>query len=115
MKLRLSRNIIASENGVSTESSRESQILKLLSQAPRVNDESKTLACGDDQSEPTKRELLPPTSRCEGDGEEKSQSDTQRVVMFHDIAGGTTEVIIEHEGQKYRLRATRNGRLLLNK
>jgi hemin uptake protein HemP len=39
----------------------------------------------------------------------------QRVVSFNQIAGGTTEVIIEHEGQQYRLRATRNGRLLLNK
>lgn len=39
----------------------------------------------------------------------------QRVVQFSDIACGTAEVVIEHEGQKYRLRATRNGRLLLNK
>lgn len=38
-----------------------------------------------------------------------------RVVSFNEIAGGTAEVIIEHEGQKYRLRSTRNGRLLLNK
>ena len=41
--------------------------------------------------------------------------DVQRIVLFNDIAGGTPEVIIEHEGQRYRLRATRNGRLLLNK
>jgi hemin uptake protein HemP len=41
--------------------------------------------------------------------------DVHPVVSFSEIAGGTTEVIIEHEGQKYRLRATRNGRLLLNK
>ena len=41
--------------------------------------------------------------------------DIQRIVLFNDIAGGTPEVIIEHEGQRYRLRATRNGRLLLNK
>ena len=39
----------------------------------------------------------------------------QRTVLFNEIAGGTAEVIIEHEGQRYRLRATRNGRLLLNK
>jgi len=45
----------------------------------------------------------------------EQNSEVQRVVMFSDIAGDTTEVIIEHEGQKYRLRATRNGRLLLNK
>ncbi len=41
--------------------------------------------------------------------------DLQRIVLFSEIAGGTTEVIIEHEGQRYRLLATRNGRLLLNK
>lgn len=41
--------------------------------------------------------------------------DVQRSVLFSEIAGGTAEVIIEHEGQRYRLRATRNGRLLLNK
>ena len=41
--------------------------------------------------------------------------DVQRTVLFSEIAGGTAEVIIEHEGQRYRLRATRNGRLLLNK
>ena len=45
----------------------------------------------------------------------EQNSEVQRVVLFSDIAGDTTEVIIEHEGQKYRLRATRNGRLLLNK
>lgn len=41
--------------------------------------------------------------------------DVQRIVLFSEIAGGATEVIVEHEGQRYRLRATRNGRLLLNK
>lgn len=50
----------------------------------------------------------------------KSSHETERpeggrLVVFNDIAGGTAEVIIEHEGQRYRLRATRNGRLLLNK
>ena len=44
-----------------------------------------------------------------------SSPDGERLVVFNDIAGGTAEVIIEHEGQRYRLRATRNGRLLLNK
>ena len=48
-------------------------------------------------------------------GDSMLHSGVQRIISFSEIAGGTTEVIIEHEGQKYRLRATRNGRLLLNK
>jgi len=39
----------------------------------------------------------------------------QRTVTFEEIAGGSAEVVIEHAGQTYRLRATKNGRLLLNK
>ncbi len=46
---------------------------------------------------------------------ETERPEGERLVVFNDIAGGTAEVIIEHEGQRYRLRATRNGRLLLNK
>ncbi|MEZ6032383.1 MAG: hemin uptake protein HemP [Planctomycetaceae bacterium] len=46
---------------------------------------------------------------------EVERPEGERCVVFNDIAGGTAEVIIEHEGQRYRLRATRNGRLLLNK
>ena len=38
-----------------------------------------------------------------------------REVVFDDLADGQSELIIEHHGQKYRLRATRNGRLILNK
>ncbi|MBC7964357.1 MAG: hemin uptake protein HemP [Fuerstia sp.] len=55
------------------------------------------------------------TGRRDGDGVSGQNPIVQRVVSFSQIAGGTTEVIIEHEGQQYRLRATRNGRLLLNK
>ncbi|GAB5444182.1 MAG: hypothetical protein Fues2KO_45310 [Fuerstiella sp.] len=36
-------------------------------------------------------------------------------LSFTEVAKGQTEIIIEHEGQDYRLRATRNGKLLLNK
>ena len=45
----------------------------------------------------------------------EERADGERLIVFNDIASGTAEVIIEHEGQRYRLRATRNGRLLLNK
>jgi hemin uptake protein HemP len=36
-------------------------------------------------------------------------------VAFDDLAHGSKEVLIEHRGQVYRLRATRNGGLILNK
>ena len=54
------------------------------------------------------------TQRCNV-GDSARTSDVQQVVSFNAISGGTNEVVIEHEGHKYRLRATRNGRLLLNK
>jgi hemin uptake protein HemP len=38
-----------------------------------------------------------------------------REVRFEQISGGQTELIVEHAGQKYRLIATKNGRLVLNK
>ncbi|MEQ9406680.1 MAG: hemin uptake protein HemP [Fuerstiella sp.] len=36
-------------------------------------------------------------------------------VRFTQLADGKNELTIEHEGQLYRLRATKNGKLLLNK
>ena len=38
-----------------------------------------------------------------------------REVRFEQISGGQTELIVEYAGQKYRLLATKNGRLVLNK
>ena len=77
-------------------------------------DEAPASDCGDRVNAPEKAnpEL---TGLCDQGEVSARNSDVQRVVSFNEIAGGTTEVIIEHEGQKYRLRATRNGRLLLNK
>ncbi|MEP3482124.1 MAG: hemin uptake protein HemP [Fuerstiella sp.] len=37
------------------------------------------------------------------------------VVTFKQLADGKNELLIEHKGQKYLLRATKNGKLLLNK
>lgn len=37
------------------------------------------------------------------------------VVPFEAIASGHREIVIEYRGQQYRLRATRNGKLILNK
>lgn len=36
-------------------------------------------------------------------------------LRFLDLARGRNEVQIEHRGQIYRLRVTRNGKLILNK
>ena len=36
-------------------------------------------------------------------------------VRFADLAGGAVEVEVEHAGQVYRLRRTRQGKLLLTK
>ena len=37
------------------------------------------------------------------------------VVTFESMSSGQREVVIEYRGQQYRLRATRNGKLILNK
>lgn len=36
-------------------------------------------------------------------------------VSFDDLAAGAKEVLIDHAGQVYRLRVTRNRKLILNK
>jgi len=38
-----------------------------------------------------------------------------KTVSFGTLSDGRNEVIIEHQGLEYRLRKTRNGRLILNK
>ena len=40
---------------------------------------------------------------------------TLQRTSFESLAQGANEVIIEHQGEEYRLRLTRNGRLILNK
>ena len=39
----------------------------------------------------------------------------ERVLRFEDLAGDGSEVLIEHAGRVYRLRRTRQGKLLLNR
>ena len=46
---------------------------------------------------------------------ELAKSSQRPVVQFDTISGGAMEVVIEHAGQSYLLRTTKNGRLLLNK
>ena len=39
----------------------------------------------------------------------------ERTFRSADIFAGTSEVVIEHGGEYYRLRSTRNGKLILTK
>lgn len=61
-----------------------------------------------------------------GDGQKQSAEETAtgidrdsggriREVCFEQLSGGGAEVIVEYAGNKYRLLATKNGRLVLNK
>ncbi|WP_026618762.1 hemin uptake protein HemP [Ensifer sp. WSM1721] len=40
---------------------------------------------------------------------------TQRVVESHDLFLGDNEILISHEGAIYRMKITRQGKLILNK
>jgi len=46
---------------------------------------------------------------------EDHQTESLRPLKFEDLAQGQLEIAIEFNGQLYRLRATRNGKLILNK
>jgi len=51
-----------------------------------------------------------------GRGDEDSRESTRMdVVDSRDLFRGRHELQIRHEGEVYRLRVTRNGRLILNK
>jgi hemin uptake protein HemP len=39
----------------------------------------------------------------------------KRSISFETLAQGAKEVLIRHAGQTYRLRLTKNGKLILNK
>jgi hemin uptake protein HemP len=41
--------------------------------------------------------------------------ETPKVVSTLDLFEGTREICIEHEGERYRLRITRRGKLILQK
>jgi hemin uptake protein HemP len=43
------------------------------------------------------------------------ESGVVRELRFEELSGGQSELIVEYGGQKYRLIATKNGRLVLNK
>ena len=48
-------------------------------------------------------------------GSDRETAGRIREVRFEQISGGMHEVIVEYAGNKYRLLATKNGRLMLNK
>jgi hemin uptake protein HemP len=41
--------------------------------------------------------------------------ESRRLIRSEELLGGAQEVLIEHEGQTYRLRLTRSGKLILHK
>lgn len=41
--------------------------------------------------------------------------DSRRLISSDEILAGSEEVLIVHEGQTYRLRVTRSGKLILHK
>lgn len=45
----------------------------------------------------------------------KAPGESQRRFASRILFGSTREVVIEHNGQEYRLRQTRQGKLILNK
>ncbi|MBD3674705.1 MAG: hemin uptake protein HemP [Planctomycetaceae bacterium] len=47
--------------------------------------------------------------------EPKEVDGSPPVVSFSQLAQGAKEVVVEYEDQHYRLRVTRNGKLILNK
>ena len=40
---------------------------------------------------------------------------TQRIVESHDLFRGDNEILISHDGTIYRMKITRQGKLILNK
>ncbi len=40
---------------------------------------------------------------------------SRKRLASHDLFGGAQEILIEHTGQEYRLRITRQGKLILTK
>lgn len=44
-----------------------------------------------------------------------SPADSRKLIRSEELLAGSEEVLIEHEGQTYRLRVTRSGKLILHK
>lgn len=59
------------------------------------------------QTDPIPTRPSPPT--------ETHAPSTLRVLRSEDLFLGSHEILIDHEGEQYRLRLTRNGKLILQK
>lgn len=59
------------------------------------------------QHEPTPTHPSPPA--------DTHSASTLRVLRSEDLFLGSHEILIDHDGEQYRLRLTRNGKLILQK
>ncbi|MFY9252829.1 MAG: hemin uptake protein HemP [Fuerstiella sp.] len=59
--------------------------------------------------------MISPNRPADSSASESVHTAVPKTVSFGTLAEGCKEVIIEHDGLEYRLRMTRNGRLILNK
>lgn len=57
----------------------------------------------------------PPPEKPPGDTPATTTTGPRRVITSQDLLHGEQEVLIDHEGEQYRLRLTRNGKLILQK
>jgi hemin uptake protein HemP len=58
---------------------------------------------------------IPPGRPDRGQEASPSLPSGKRSISFETLAQGAKEVLIRHAGQTYRLRLTKNGKLILNK
>jgi hemin uptake protein HemP len=54
-------------------------------------------------------------SAAQHDPQRDSHREPPRCLHSEDLFGGQPEILIVHEGETYRLRVTRNGKLILHK
>lgn len=54
-------------------------------------------------------------SSCDEKPPRDHSDDATKTVTTQDLFAGAREICIEHEGEKYRLRITRRGKLILQK
>jgi len=60
--------------------------------------------CSDDSKLPDSAAEMP-----------RAPEETSKVIRTEDLFDGSREICIEHEGERYRLRITRRGKLILQK
>jgi hemin uptake protein HemP len=63
----------------------------------------------------TETNAQPQESRPNNEPRRTTAPDSVRKLASHDLLQGAQEILIEHAGEVYRLRLTRNGKLILHK